>query len=137
MKLIKELLILHCQNIFPVNNSFLIVKFFQWFFVVDTFTYMAKTLKICWSLINSIIKLFLLDNPNCSCGEIESTDHYLFKCPKYTYQRNSIFQNLFQLLNIWTSENWLLFGSPDLDINSNIIVWTTVHSYILQNKRFW
>jgi predicted AAA+ superfamily ATPase len=51
---------------------------------------------------------------------MESTYHYLFKCPKYTRQRNSLFRNLFQLLNIQPSEDLLLFGSPDLDINSNI-----------------
>ena len=76
------------------------------------------------------------DNPNCLCGEIESTYHYLFKCPKYTRQRNSLFQKLFQLLNIRPSEILLLFGSPDLDIDSNIIVFTTVHTYISQSKRF-
>ena len=78
----------------------------------------------------------IIDNPNCLCGEIESTYHYLFKCPKYTRQRNSLFQKLFQLLNIRPSENLLLFGSPDLDIDSNIIVFTTVHKYISQRKRF-
>ena len=62
----------------------------------------------------------IIDSPNCFCGEIESTHHYLFKCPKYTRQRNSLFRNLFQLLNIQPSEDLLLFGSPDLDINSNI-----------------
>ena len=29
----------------------------------------------------------IIDSPNCFCGEIESTPHYLFKCPKYTRQR--------------------------------------------------
>jgi predicted AAA+ superfamily ATPase len=62
----------------------------------------------------------ITDNHNCLCGEMESTYHYLFKCPKYTRQRNSLFRNLFQLLNIQPSEDLLLFGSPDLDINSNI-----------------
>ena len=31
----------------------------------------------------------IIDSPNCFCGEIESTHHYLFKCPKYTRQRKS------------------------------------------------
>ena len=79
----------------------------------------------------------IIDNPNCLCGEIESTYHYLFKCPKYTRQRNILFRKLFQLLNIQPSErSLLLFGSPDLDIDSNIIVFTTVHQYISQSKRF-
>ena len=78
----------------------------------------------------------IIDSPNCFCGEIESTHHYLFKCPKYTRQRNSLFRKLLQLLNIRPSENVLLFGSPDLDIDSNTIVFTTVHKYISQSKRF-
>jgi len=69
----------------------------------------------------------IIDNPNCLCGEIESTYHYLFKCPKYTRQRNSLFR---------PSADLLLFGSPDIDIDSNIIVFTTVHKYISQSKRF-
>jgi hypothetical protein len=77
-----------------------------------------------------------IDNPNCLYGEIESTYHYLFKCPKYTRARNILFRKLFQLLNIRPSEHLLLFGSPDLDIDSNIIVFTTVHQYIPQSKRF-
>jgi hypothetical protein len=76
----------------------------------------------------------IIDNPNCLCGEIESTYHYLFKCLKYTCQQNSLFRKLFQLLNIRPLENLLLFGSPDLDIDSNIIVFTTVHKYISQSK---
>jgi hypothetical protein len=78
----------------------------------------------------------IIDNPNCLCGEIESTYHYLFKCPKYTRQRSSLFRKLFQLLNIRPSENLLLFGSPDLDIDSNIIVFMTVHEFISQSKQF-
>jgi hypothetical protein len=56
----------------------------------------------------------IIDNPNCLCGEIESTYHYLFKCSKYTRQRNILFRKLFQLLNIRHSENVLLFGSLTL-----------------------
>ena len=76
----------------------------------------------------------IIDNPNCLCGEIESTYHDLFKCPKYTHQRNSLLRKLFQLLNIPPSKNVLLFGIPDLDIDSNIIVFTTVHEFISQSK---
>ena len=44
----------------------------------------------------------------------------------------SLFRKLLQLLNIRPSENSLLFGSSDLDIDSNTIVFTTVHKYIVQ-----
>jgi hypothetical protein len=78
----------------------------------------------------------IIDSPNCFCGDIESTHLYLFKCPKYTRQRNSLFRTLLQLLNIRPLENLLLFGSSDLDIDSNTIIFTTVHIYISQSKRF-
>jgi hypothetical protein len=52
-------------------------------------------------------------------------------------QRNILFRKLFQLLSFRPSENLLLFGSPDLDIDSNIIVFTIVHQYISQSKRFY
>jgi hypothetical protein len=55
---------------------------------------------------------------------------------KYTRQRNSLFRKLFQLLDIRPSEDLLLFGSRDLDIDSNIIVFTIIHKYISQSKRF-
>ena len=78
----------------------------------------------------------IIENPSCLCGEIESTYHYLFKCPKYTRQRNSPFRILSQLLNIRPSEGLRLFGSPDLYIDSRIIVFATVHKHISQSKRF-
>ena len=68
-----------------------------------------------------------IDNSNCLCGVIESTYHNLFKCPNYTRQRNIFFRKLFQLLNIRPSEHLLLFCSPDLDIDSNIFVFTTIY----------
>jgi hypothetical protein len=69
-------------------------------------------------VFESISRSGLPNNSKFSEG-LESTHHYLFKCPKYTRQRNSLFRKLLQLLNIRPSENLLLFGSPDLDIDSN------------------
>ena len=43
----------------------------------------------------------IIDNPNCLCGEIKSTYHYLFRCSKYTRQRNILFRKLFQLRKIY------------------------------------
>ena len=60
----------------------------------------------------------IIDNPNCLCREIESTYHYLFKCPKYTNQRNGLYRYIFQLPNIRPSVDLLLLGRPDL-VSSN------------------
>jgi hypothetical protein len=56
--------------------------------------------RLCSSLNEHLYIKNIIDSPNCFCGEIESTHHYLFKCPKYTRQRNSLFRKLLQLLNI-------------------------------------
>jgi hypothetical protein len=56
----------------------------------------------------------IINNPKCLCGEIESTYHYSFKCPKYTRQRNSLFRKLFQ-----HEDERVIFVSG-LDRNNNI-----------------
>ena len=64
----------------------------------------------------------IIDSPNCFCGEIESTHHYLFKCLKYTRQRNSLFRKLLQLLNIRPSENLLLYLAVQTLISIQILL---------------
>ena len=49
----------------------------------------ARVRMISSSLNEHLYVTNIIDNPNCLCEEIESTYHYLFKCPKYTLQRNS------------------------------------------------
>ena len=76
----------------------------------------------------------IIDSPNCFCGEIESTHHYLFKCPKYTRQRNSLFRKLLQLLNIRPSENLLLFGSPLLFLRQCINIFRKANDFYKIHK---
>ena len=32
----------------------------------------------------------LVDSPNCACGQVESTSHFLISCKKYTDLRNEL-----------------------------------------------
>jgi hypothetical protein len=37
----------------------------------------------------------IIDNPNCLCGEMESTYHYVFKCPKNSHKTQIHHVNLY------------------------------------------
>jgi hypothetical protein len=61
---------------------------------------------------------------------VQTSNIYLNNILYYLDLNIFLFRKLLQLLNIRPSENLLLFGSPDLDIDSNTIAFTTVHKYI-------
>ena len=78
----------------------------------------------------------IIDSPNCLCGEIESTHHYLFMCPIYTCQQNSLFRKLLQLLNIRIRKIYYYLAVLILISTQILLFLTTVHKYIPQSKRF-
>ena len=41
----------------------------------------------------------IIDNPNCLCGEMESTYHYVFKCPKNSQKTQIHHVNLYPECN--------------------------------------
>ena len=42
-----------------------------------------------------LFKIGVSDTKNCSCGEIETVEHYLINCEKYFNEREKIRTNLF------------------------------------------
>ena len=57
---------------------------------------MHTRLRIRMSLLNAhMFKIQKSDSPSCSCGYLlEDTNHYIFSCPKYTHQRDTLFNNI-------------------------------------------
>lgn len=62
---------------------------------------MHTRLRTGMSLLNAhMFRVQKSETPACSCGyALEDTNHYIFSCPKYTYQRNTLFDNISLILH--------------------------------------
>ena len=62
----------------------------------------------------------LIKSPNCTCGVVKSTSHFLLFCPKYTLLRNEIIFSM--ALDVPITVNVLLYGSNILIAEQNVEV---------------
>ena len=62
----------------------------------------------------------LVDSPNCACGHVESTSHFLISCKKYTDLRNELMYTINYPVTI--DLNLLLKGSDTLSVDQSIDV---------------
>ena len=76
----------------------------------------------------------LVDFPNCACGKVESTSHFLISCKKYTVLRNELMHTINYPVTI--DLNLLLKGSDTLSVDQNIDIFIKVQNFILKSKRF-
>ena len=86
----------------------------------------------CSSLNDHLFKKSITDNPNCSCGARETSDHFLLKCVNYDLQRLRYLNDLPCRISTKT----LLYGSSELSYEQNCTIFDKVHSYIIATKRF-
>ncbi len=86
----------------------------------------------CSSLNDHLFRKNIVISPLCSCGIVETTDHFLFTCTKYSDIRNIYFTNLPQHV----TERQLLYGIPGNNYDENKNMFQTIQSYILDTKRF-
>ena len=85
----------------------------------------------CSSLNQHLFNKNLVQSPLCECGEIESNEHFLLKCPIYNDNRR---RHLNQIGTIANSVNILLFGSINLTSEQNEMIFESVQSYIVSSK---
>ena len=89
----------------------------------------------CGSLSNDLFRNHARDNPFCEwCGVMEDATHFLFQCIKYIDERQ-VFNGTvrdFKPLTI----NLILFGSENLNIETNMVLFRAIHRYIHASKRF-
>ena len=82
-------------------------------------------------------QLHVIDSPLCQCGSGEEEDakHFFFDCSNYDLLRQTLVNDLlpFSIEDV----NHLLYGIPDSDHLTNINVFTAVHKYIRDSKRFY
>lgn len=85
----------------------------------------------------------------CQCGHPrEDSKHYLLACPVYTNQRKEMLQLATNILAPGLNPNLmihiasdrlitiLLEGTPELDIDTNVLLFKSVQNFILHSKRF-
>ena len=87
----------------------------------------------CSSLNHYLFSKGVVDNPLCSCGEIETDYHYFFNCIYLTHCRTTLFESRqdFQIdLDI------LLFGCELPTNEQNAFIFHCVQRFILESKRF-
>ena len=88
----------------------------------------------CSNLNQHLFLKNLVPSPNCSCGQVESNDHFLLKCPHYNEARQRFINSLNIPMGITSSI--LLFGSDMLTLEENKNVFISVQKYIIHSKRF-
>jgi hypothetical protein len=81
--------------------------------------------------------LHVIESPLCPCGSgaNETADHFFFHCNNYQVLRGQLKLDLEPL--IIDNVEYLLHGIPGSDHSSNIHVFTAVHKYIRESRRFY
>ena len=82
----------------------------------------------CASLSEHLYARNLVDSPLCSCGQTETTTHFLLYCNRYI--------NLSVPFPVVLDVNVLLFGPKNLSDEQNKYLFLQVHKYIIDSKRF-
>jgi hypothetical protein len=82
-------------------------------------------------------ELHVIDNPLCDCGSgaIENVDHFFFECAIYEPQRRELNNSLLPF--VINNSDYLLNGVPNQDHLDNIHIFSAVHKYIRDTKRFY
>ena len=86
----------------------------------------------CSSLNQHLWRKNLVDSPNCFCGVIKSSSHFLLSCARYSHIRQYYFSVLQQPL----TASVLLNGIPNETVAKNNLIFKQVQLYILATKRF-
>jgi hypothetical protein len=89
----------------------------------------------CSSLNEHLFSKNIINSPLCTCGEIETTYHYFFKCLLFETQRTQLIDNINALENATPTLSLVLYGDSD-NPQINKFVFEYVHYYIQQTKRF-
>lgn len=86
----------------------------------------------CSSLNHDLFRKSIIENSLCSCGEIETTSHFLLVCRNYSIIRQQYMSNLPCIL---TYQN-LIYGNEHLSDDENAYVFIKVQEFIIASKRF-
>ena len=76
----------------------------------------------------------IVESPNCSCGAVETTKHYLFDCPRFSVSRRVLLDSI---ANICIPDvTIMLYGDKSLSSDMNETIFSAVQRFISDSKRF-
>ena len=88
----------------------------------------------CSSLNHHLFSKNIIDDPHCTCGDIESTSHFLLYCNNYSVIRQELVR---AVSNIATpSLKLLLYGDTNLTQHENETIFKHVQKFVVSSKRF-
>ena len=92
----------------------------------------------CSSLNQHLFRRGLLPNPNCMCGDIESNEHFLIICPRYSQIRGDLLNAVHDFIIPATpiTAQLLIYGDCELSVENNISLFKEVQKFIIRSKRF-
>ena len=87
----------------------------------------------CNELNHHLFTMNIIDNPLCTCGRSETTNHFFIECPQYHLPRVVLIENLTQI-NINFNLETLLHGTRDSLLDLQLI--SLLDTFIAATKRF-
>lgn len=92
-----------------------VIKPPKYYFIGERLAQIQHTrLRTSCSLLNHHLFLKnIVNDPNCTCGTVETTKHYLFECQRYNRIRNDMLVKV--SVHCQPTTNTLLFGHNELD----------------------
>ena len=73
--------------------------------------------------------------PDCLCGyPLEDAEHYLVQCPLFATEREELTDFLLGICDVTCHS--LLYGCDNLSLMQNRRIFSAVHKFIIDTKRF-
>ena len=95
-------------------------------------------LRIGYARLNDyLFKIGVSQTRNCSCGEMETIEHYLLNCEKYFNERERMRTILFQQTGITEMTTEILLGNNDTDLKKehDLTILSALGDFITQTAR--
>ena len=94
----------------------------------------ARLRTSCSSLRQHLFEKNIIDSPECVCGSIEDTHHFLLVCNHYAVPRRDLINSISDICR--PTLNAFLFGDQTLTREQNKRIFLAVHKFIMKTKRF-
>ena len=76
----------------------------------------------------------MAESPSCTCGTaMETSEHYLLKCPRFTVQRNKILNSPNRL---YFNFNTIKYGNQLLKGQDRVEFYNAIQQFIIDTERF-